>query len=1408
MPALTIAQMPLPLAQISRRARNAKNRTDTHLNALFLDEATIKLVACGRVASVLSAGLDAKDPLARQMEQVCHPSLGQWNGLARDCGKALGKRQDRALLPLALPLDSHEALPAVRAWAEAACEGDNPPLEKASIREPLKLGAQGFFDLVTTYRNKVLGHGAVPLPAFLEKMGPLLLAAAEEVLGLPSLLGGLSLAFARLVPDGNSARLEWSGLTGTASLGLTANEVGPEPAVTSGDPRLVSGQVFLVGPGVRLGLHPLIVYVEDENERERVGFLNGVQTRKDGVEVKKSEYLDYATGESLRGIEAKEGLRAFLARLKGRDISADDVERIIQLSQSDLPEPETGVNSGSMLGDFLLEGELGRGAFGVVYRARQQRLGREVAIKVLPPMLAGDPVTLARFRREIRSLGRCDHPNLVRIITSGQEGDRHYYVMELVEGIDLEAMGKVLSQWHKSHAGPLREGHVQAAIRSSADRRVQQLNHDAEDLPKLKDLEPSPAPVLAIGRTLYDQLAEQFAAIADALAHLHGRGILHRDIKPSNIMISHTGRMVLMDLGLARLADKSQALTATSAGVGSPLYMAPEQLQKALVQVDDRADIYSLGATLYELLTHAPVFHAESREQLYMQILHQQPKLAARANSAVPRDLESVVMKCLEKDRTLRYATAIDLRDDLNRFCKGESVLAKPAGRLSRAWRWAKSNPVLSATMAVAVIALLGVATGSLAFANYVVAAQARQKQAEAKQVAERVAAMVQSVPSADINAMPRVVQDLADYRDLAEPLLLELLTTASGKPAELLRVRLALAPWNTNQLDLLLETMQSASSAEMGPAETLVVVGMVAPYYRNGATPLPADRIKSLWESIRVTSVAQQRLRAAAALAALVPADSAWKGVAVSMANDLARVPSVHLALWLEALRPVRTALLPPLAIIFQDKTRSEVERTLATDALADWAADNPSALANLLMDSDQRQFEVMFAKLQAVSAIALPQVRAELEKIIPSSVPSSDLNREKLANRQANAAVALARLGEMERIVPLLTHSPDPRVRSYIIHALAPQGADPELVIAALEKETEVSRRRALLLALGEFGDNQLNSARRKALVPAVESYYRNDPDPGVHAAAEWLLRQWKQEKLIDHLKDKWVEDFKLRQGSIADSLKPNAKPGWFVNRQKQTMVLIPGPVEFQMGSPVSEENRFDTETSHKLRIGRSFAIASTHVTLQQYERFKKNYRGEFVSPFDRDDQLPVAGISWFMAAAYCNWLSEQEGIDQDEWCFEITNKETRLKPNYLKLKGYRLPTEAEMEYTIRAGGGTSRFFGETSELLPRYAWYLDNAKNKPWPVGMLKPNDLGVFDAQGNVFSWCMNEYRAYSGEDEDSEEGLIISKETSRVLRGTSFILQPARVRSAYRLNIVPAYRDVSFGFRAARTLDLD
>jgi len=185
-----------------------------------------------------------------------------------------------------------------------------------------------------------------------------------------------------------------------------------------------------------------------------------------------------------------------------------------------------------------------------------------------------------------------------------------------------------------------------------------------------------------------------------------------------------------------------------------------------------------------------------------------------------------------------------------------------------------------------------------------------------------------------------------------------------------------------------------------------------------------------------------------------------------------------------------------------------------------------------------------------------------------------------------------------------------------------------------------------------------------------------------------------------------------------------------------------------------------------------------------------------------------LPVVGISWFQAAAYCNWLSESEGIDEAQWCYEIRGGATKLKDKYLSLTGYRLPTEAEMEYATRAGASTRRFYGERETLLPKYAWYSKNSQYRLWPVGILKPNDLGLFDVQGNVHTWCQESYRAYptvAGVADDQEDTLAILNAKSRVLRGSSFDSQPPTVRSSYRTFSVPTLRLDDFGFRPARTL---
>src|SRR5262249_5613275 len=187
------------------------------------------------------------------------------------------------------------------------------------------------------------------------------------------------------------------------------------------------------------------------------------------------------------------------------------------------------------------------------------------------------------------------------------------------------------------------------------------------------------------------------------------------------------------------------------------------------------------------------------------------------------------------------------------------------------------------------------------------------------------------------------------------------------------------------------------------------------------------------------------------------------------------------------------------------------------------------------------------------------------------------------------------------------------------------------------------------------------------------------------------------------------------------------------------------------------------------------------------------------------------PIGGVVWHEAASYCNWLSEREGIPKTQWCYETDTRGqvTRLKENYLILTGYRLATEAEWEYACRAGAATARYYGESEDLLAKYAWYFkDSGGDLSQAVGGKKPNDLGLFDMHGNVYSWCQETYqdypRAKNGAIEDKEDDLDILSTKIRVLRGGSFNSHAVAVRSALRNRLVPTDRDNLVGFRPART----
>jgi WD40 repeat protein/serine/threonine protein kinase len=317
--------------------------------------------------------------------------------------------------------------------------------------------------------------------------------------------------------------------------------------------------------------------------------------------------------------------------------------------------PPPRLPSGSLFGDCEILGELGHGGMGVVYKARQRRLGRLVALKmILAGHLAG-PEQIKRFHREAQDVARLDHPNIVPIYEVGQHDGQHYFTMKLIEGRNLS---RDLAHYRRDHK----------------------------------------AAALLMSR------------VARAVHFAHQRGILHRDLKPANILLDDRGQPHVTDFGLAKRLDASASLSPEGAVIGTPSYMAPEQAAARDRRLTPAADVYSLGAILYELLTGQPPFQGATVVETLWQVLDREPPPPRRLNPAVPGDLETICLKCLDKRSSRRYASAAALADDLKRWLKDEPILARRVGRAERAWLWCRRKPILAILSATAALLLLLVA--------------------------------------------------------------------------------------------------------------------------------------------------------------------------------------------------------------------------------------------------------------------------------------------------------------------------------------------------------------------------------------------------------------------------------------------------------------------------------------------------------------------------------------------------------------------------------------------------------------------------------------------------------------------------------------------------------------------------
>lgn len=351
---------------------------------------------------------------------------------------------------------------------------------------------------------------------------------------------------------------------------------------------------------------------------------------------------------------------------------------------------------------YHITGVLGQGGMGVVYRAVQTKLSRTVALKVLPSMIgSASPAAVQRFRREATAAARLHHTNIIPIYDFGESEDAHYYAMELVTGEPLNDLIRRLAD--KNLRQPTAAQLTQVLDGLSLPMPSMGLTSDAS----VADASMDGAPAASLkGLTYFRRVARWIADAADALHYAHAQGIIHRDIKPANLILSNDGRIMLADFGLAKSAGE-QSVTRTGAMVGTLRYMSPEQTMGKRVKIDHRTDIYSLGATLYELLCFRPAFPGMEESEILSAIIGRDPQRPRKHNPHVPAELETICMKCLEKSADLRYDSGKALADDLRRFLNDLPIVAKRPNIAQRTLKFVRRHkaPVIAVTTAV----LLGV---------------------------------------------------------------------------------------------------------------------------------------------------------------------------------------------------------------------------------------------------------------------------------------------------------------------------------------------------------------------------------------------------------------------------------------------------------------------------------------------------------------------------------------------------------------------------------------------------------------------------------------------------------------------------------------------------------------------------
>lgn len=412
------------------------------------------------------------------------------------------------------------------------------------------------------------------------------------------------------------------------------------------------------------------------------------------------------------------------------------------------------------LGDFRILREIGRGGMGIVYEAEQESLARHVAVKVLPTAAVLNPQQLQRFEREARTAGRLHHTNIVPVFGVGEDQGLHYLVMQLIQGAGLDQVLRHLQETRRGNgvAAPPHPSNQETCEYPRATDFTAVSGHPPQETTTACEL------TLAEGPQYWRNVARIGIQAAAALHYAHQRGTLHRDIKPANLLLDAQGVVWITDFGLAK-AMEHDGVSQTGELAGTLRYMAPERFRG---RADARSDVYSLGLTLYELLTLQPAFEHSDPSALVRRITHDEPPRPRSRDPRVPRDMETIVLKAISREPEHRYRSAQDLADDLQAFLDDRPIRARRTSGAERLWRWCRRNRAVASLSATALLLLVLVAV--VATVGYVRTRSANRQVEEALTGESRQREKAEATSALALDALDNIFRRFAPDRGTSAP--------------------------------------------------------------------------------------------------------------------------------------------------------------------------------------------------------------------------------------------------------------------------------------------------------------------------------------------------------------------------------------------------------------------------------------------------------------------------------------------------------------------------------------------------------------------------------------------------------------------------------------------------------------